>query len=62
MQRFNDMVQIEPDDDLIDVETCSLNYIIKFDVFDVHCYIILKKRFIFPPLEFSNIFVIRNEM
>jgi len=31
------MIQNEsPDDDLIEVETCSLKYTIKLDVFDVH--------------------------
>jgi len=30
-----------PDDNLIEVETRSLNYIIKFHVFDVHCFIIV---------------------
>ena len=30
-----------PVDDLMEVKTCSLNYVIKFDVFDVHCNIII---------------------
>ena len=30
-----------PDDNLIEVETRSLNYIIKFDMFDVYFFIIV---------------------
>jgi hypothetical protein len=36
------------DDDLIGVETSSLNYIIKFDVFAVHWFIIVLIYFYSP--------------
>ena len=38
MRPSSDLLYRRPDDDFIEVEMCNLNYIIKFDVFDVHFY------------------------